>query len=196
MSPWRKALLASLIAGGLGNFCQTLRPLSDRLGLASCYPLEETAFRLLDPATHATLSTAYSPEEKLQYLVANAKTLLETAGISGEVTGRIKSPYSTFRKMHLKGLEQDEVFDRVGLRVKVDSQEECYAVLDLLHNHFEPLPDTFDDYIDNPKPNGYQSLHIAVWDEDSPIEFQIRTHQMHHEAEFGGAAHWRYKLAV
>lgn len=125
-------------------------------------------------------------------LVAETEALV---GGEAVVTGRIKTVDSALLKMQRKSLAVDEVLDLVGLRLRVDDVEQCYALLERVHRRYAPIEGAFDDYIANPKANGYQSLHTAVWVPGvGPTEFQIRTHEMHREAETGAAAHWRYKL--
>ena len=110
------------------------------------------------------------------------------------MTGRPKHIYSIYSKMQQKGLEFDELYDVRGLRVLVDTVKDCYTVLGIVHNLWEPIPKEFDDYISRPKGNGYRSLHTAVAGADArSLEVQIRTHEMHRHAELGVAAHWRYK---
>ncbi|MDD5722564.1 MAG: hypothetical protein PHY29_02360 [Syntrophales bacterium] len=134
----------------------------------------------------------------LQILLASVQGLLDKNGIEGRVQGRNKGLFAIRSKMIRTGKSLEEIMDRVGLRVIVASVPECYAALDLLHDHFESIPGTLDDYIALPKANGYQSLHTCVYPSrkisHKPIEFQIRTELMHIEAEYGAAAHWRYKI--
>ena len=122
------------------------------------------------------------------------KSQIDSSGIDAEVTGRAKHLYSIWRKMQRKGLDFHELFDVRAVRVLVSTVAECYSVLGLVHTHWKPVPGEFDDYITNPKANLYQSLHTAVVGVSGRvIEVQIRTAEMHHHAEFGVAAHWRYK---
>lgn len=133
----------------------------------------------------------------LQILLTDIRSLLTDNGIQGRVQGRIKSLQAIYYKMIRTEKSFEEILDRVGLRVIVNSVCECYAVLGLIHTHFEPIQGTFDDYIGLPKKNGYQSLHTCVYPArkipHQPIEIQVRTEQMHMKAEHGTAAHWRYK---
>jgi len=129
-------------------------------------------------------------------LEAEAGDLLVAAGVEGVVSGRLKSPESLRAKARRKGLSEDEVLDRLALRVRVDTEVDCYEVLDRLHARFRPVPGAQDDYIAYPKANGYQSLHTAVVTTYGVAEFQVRTHAMHAWAETGGAAHARYKRAM
>ena len=118
-------------------------------------------------------------------------------GLAAEISGRPKHIYSIYQKMERYekiGKHFDEIYDLLALRVTVESVQECYTAVGVIHSLWHPLTDTFDDYIANPKPNGYQALHTAVLCLGAtPLEVQIRTHEMHHIAEYGVAAHWRYK---
>jgi len=120
--------------------------------------------------------------------------LLKETAIEAEVQARPKHLYSIFRKMERKGVPFEEVYDVRGVRVLVNSESDCYLALGVIHNRWKPVPGTFDDYIATPKDNFYQSLHTAViYDEGGTVEVQIRTSEMDENAEFGIAAHWRYK---
>ncbi|HEY6774263.1 MAG TPA: TGS domain-containing protein, partial [Oxalicibacterium sp.] len=121
---------------------------------------------------------------------------MKTAGIKAEVFGRPKHIYSIWNKLRGKAIEFSDLYDVRAFRVIVDDVKTCYTVLGIVHNIWTPLPDEFDDYIARPKANGYQSLHTVVMAEDGrPLEVQVRTHDMHDFAEYGVAAHWRYKEA-
>ena len=180
-----------------------LVPIADRLGLGDLRRrLEDTCFRLLDPSGYDRLKENVAPiqaedDKCLRILMAGVRHLLENNGIQGRVQGRTKSLHGIRRKMARTGKPLQAIMDRIGLRVIVASVPECYTVLGLLHAHFKPIPGTFDDYIGLPKDNGYQSLHTCVYPvrevSHKPIEFQVRTELMHMEAEYGTAAHWRYK---
>ena len=136
-------------------------------------------------------------EEFIAQAVNRLKEELAAAGIKAEVLGRPKHIYSIYQKMKryaALGKTFDDIHDLLALRVLVDSIPECYRALGVIHSLWHPLPEEFDDYIANPKPNGYQSLHTTVRSQGTmPLEIQIRTHEMHHIAEYGVAAHWRYK---
>jgi GTP pyrophosphokinase len=120
--------------------------------------------------------------------------LLQEQGIEANVQGRVKHIVSIWRKMQRKNLEFHELFDVRAVRILVDSVADCYAVLGVVHTSWQHIPREFDDYIANPKENGYRSLHTAVIAEDGKIvEVQIRTYEMHENAELGVASHWRYK---
>ncbi len=178
-------------------------PLADRLGFCQLRRrLEDAAFCVLEPEAYRELSVAVAPireqdEACVRILVDGVMRLLSRSGVAAEVTGRTKGLHSLYRKMLRTQRSVDQIMDRVGVRVVVDSVSICYQVLGLLHAHSCPIPGTFDDYIKRPKENGYQSLHTCVHPlpemSFKPVEFQIRTAAMHTYAEFGAAAHWRYK---
>ena len=178
-------------------------PVAGEMGLGELRrQLEDLSFRILEPEAHDLLAASVAPlqtcdEECLRLLRLGVERLLERNGVRATVTSRNKGLYSLHRKMQRTGLPIERIFDKLGMRVVVASVPECYAVLGLLHSHFTPVPGTFDDYIALPKPSGYRSLHTCVHPlqdvSEKPVEFQIRTQQMHEEAEFGIAAHWRYK---
>ena len=180
-------------------------PIADRLSLGNLRRrLEDVCFKIIDPADYDHLQKIVAPiqvddDKCLQILVSGILRLLTNNGIQGRIQARTKSLYGIWRKMKRKGKTLDEVMDRIGLRIIVTSVLDCYTVLGLLHAHFKPIPDTFNDYIGLPKDNGYQSLHTCVYPvrelSHKPIEFQVRTELMHMEAEHGVAAHWRYKGA-
>lgn len=175
-------------------------PLANRLGVWQLkWELEDLAFRFLEPATYKTIAKML--EEKrleregfVEAAIARLKSELAAAGIKADVFGRPKHIYSIWNKMRGKALDFSELYDVRAFRVIVDDVKTCYAVLGLVHNIWTPIPEEFDDYISRPKPNGYQSLHTVVVAEDGrALEVQIRTHEMHRFAEYGVAAHWRYK---
>lgn len=175
-------------------------PLANRLGVWQLkWELEDLAFRFLEPASYKTIAKML--EEKrleregfVEAAIARLKSELAAAGIKADVFGRPKHIYSIWNKMRGKSLDFSELYDVRAFRVIVDDVKTCYAVLGLVHNIWTPIPEEFDDYISRPKPNGYQSLHTVVIAEDGrALEVQIRTHEMHRFAEYGVAAHWRYK---
>lgn len=178
-------------------------PIADRLSLGDLRRrLEDACFHILDPEGYAVLREKVAPiqaedDRCLQILLVGVRRLLDNNGIQGRVQGRTKSLHAIRRKMLRTGRTLEEIMDRIGLRVIVTSVPACYTVLGLLHAHFKPIPGTFDDYIGLPKDNGYQSLHTCVYPireiSHKPIEIQVRTELMHLEAEYGMAAHWRYK---
>ncbi len=178
-------------------------PLANRLGIGKIkWEMEDLAFRALEPLTFKRIATLLEErradrEQFIQQFTEKLKQQISSQGIQGEVTGRVKHIVSIWRKMQRKQLEFHQLFDVRAVRVLVDSVADCYAVLGIVHTGWHSIPDEFDDYIANPKDNGYQSLHTAVITEDGKVvEVQIRTHEMHSKSEFGVASHWRYKEGV
>ncbi len=175
-------------------------PLASRLGIWQIKgELEDLGFRYYDPQTYYRIATLVAEQQEareayIRQVSAELKARLRLEGIKARVIGRPKHIYSIYRKMQRKGIEFDQVFDIRGIRVIVDEVSECYTVLGIVHAMWTPIPGEFDDYIARPKENLYQSLHTAViGPEGKTLEVQIRTHEMHQQAEFGIAAHWRYK---
>ncbi|MGZ0080596.1 RelA/SpoT family protein [Methylomonas sp. YC3] len=175
-------------------------PLANRLGINQFkWELEDLAFRYADPEHYrfVTDSLAVNREQRQAFIerfLAALQNRLNQEGIQAKVYGRPKHIYSIWNKMRRKQLAINELYDLLAVRVVVDSLSACYMVLGLAHSHWQHIPREFDDYIANPKENGYQSLHTVVLDEDgNRIEIQIRTKAMHDFAELGVAAHWRYK---
>jgi len=175
-------------------------PLANRLGVWQLkWELEDLSFRYLEPDLYkriaGMLEERRSERERfVEQAIAELADELASAGIRAEVTGRPKHLYSIYTKMRTKSLDFSEIRDASGLRVLVEEVKDCYAALGVVHNLWAPIPREFDDYISRPKPNLYRSLHTAViGPEGKALEVQIRTHEMHHDAEVGVAAHWRYK---
>lgn len=174
-------------------------PLAHRLGIAQLkWELEDLAFRYLAPERYKEIAKLLSEkrserESYIQRVEDQLNKALIEAGITGEVSGRVKHIYSIYRKMKLKGLSFDQLYDIRALRVLVTSPSDCYHALGLVHGLWRYIPEQFDDYITNPKSNGYRSLHTAVIAENKSLEVQIRTHEMHFEAELGMCAHVNYK---
>jgi len=175
-------------------------PLAHRLGMnAIKWELEDLAFRSLYPKMFDEISrlvTQRAParEEYLQEVVSRVSTDLQTAGIESDVNGRPKHLYSVYQKMIVRGRDFEDIYDLLGVRVLVDTVQDCYAALGIIHNEWNPVPGRFKDYIAMPKFTMYQSLHTTViGPSGKPVEFQIRTHDMHRAAEYGVASHWRYK---
>lgn len=175
-------------------------PLANRLGVAQLkWEIEDLSFRYLQPDTYKTIARQLEDKRVVREayvadFMAGLRTLLAEAGVEAQVTGRPKHIYSIWKKLRKKNLSFEELYDLRALRIIVPQLSDCYAVLGVIHTHWHTIPREFDDYIANPKPNGYQSLHtVVVGPEDKPIEIQIRTQQMHDYAELGFAAHWRYK---
>jgi len=175
-------------------------PLANRLGVWQLkWELEDLSFRFLEPQTYKRIASMLEEkrlgrEHFVNSAIERLKSELAAAGIKAEVTGRPKHIYSIWNKMRGKSLEFSELYDVRAFRVIVEDIKTCYAVLGIVHNIWAPIPKEFDDYISRPKANGYRSLHTVVLAEDGrPLEVQVRTSEMHHFAEYGVAAHWRYK---
>ena len=175
-------------------------PIANRLGIGQLkWELEDLSFRHMEPSTYKRIAkyleeTRDSREQFIRDVVDALKLAVKEAGIKAEVYGRPKHIYSIWKKMTSKQRDFHELFDVRAIRIVVDTIADCYAVLGLVHGKWRHIEKEFDDYIANPKENGYQSLHTAVHGPGGkPIEVQIRTHKMHEFAEHGIAAHWRYK---
>jgi GTP pyrophosphokinase len=175
-------------------------PLANRLGLWQLkWELEDLAFRFLQPDDYRRIASALAEkrQDRVRYITELCRLLedmMRAAGITGEVYGRPKHIYSIHRKMERKQLSFEQVFDLRAVRIVTERIEDCYAVLGLVHGRFTYVPGEFDDYIATPKDNLYRSIHTAVFGpEGKPVEVQIRTREMHDQAELGLAAHWRYK---
>ena len=175
-------------------------PLAHRLGIQSMKTeLEDLSFAVLKPKLYAeieNLVTQRNPkrEEIVSEVIRSINGDLREAKIRGEVTGRPKELYSIYQKMIVRGRDFDDIYDLVGIRVLVHSIRDCYAVLGAVHARWTPIPGRFKDYIATPKFNLYQSLHTTVIGPDGrAVEIQIRTYEMHQRAEYGVAAHWKYK---
>lgn len=175
-------------------------PLGHRLGVSRLKSeIEDLAFRWLYPSEYMELSEnveAYREqrEHTLKRIIDELKKIFRENNLGVNISGRAKHLYSMYKKMLRQGILFSELFDLLAVRIIVESEEDCYRALSLLHTTWTPVPDTFDDYIQEPKPNGYQSLHtVVVGPGKLPVEAQIRTWDMHHTAEYGVAAHWRYK---
>lgn len=175
-------------------------PLAGRLGISQVKcELEDLCLKYLDPEAYEYLATNIHQKlgERKKFVdtvVAKLKKMLEEHGINGEVVGRPKHFYSIYKKMKNKGLTLDQIYDLTAVRVIVDEIEECYEVLGIIHKQWKPVPGRIKDYIATPKRNMYQSLHTTVvTDFGQYFEIQIRTAEMHKMAEYGIAAHWKYK---
>ncbi|WP_028537222.1 RelA/SpoT family protein [Paludibacterium yongneupense] len=175
-------------------------PLANRLGVWQIkWELEDLGFRHMEPDDYKKIAKLLDERrlERIDYIervLGQLRDELKKAGIKGEVAGRPKHIYSIWRKMRKKNLDFAELYDIRAVRILVEKLSDCYTVLGLIHSMWQPIPGEFDDYISNPKANDYRSLHTAViGPEDRGIEVQIRTFEMHEHAEFGVAAHWRYK---
>jgi GTP pyrophosphokinase len=175
-------------------------PLANRLGIWQLkWELEDLSFRFLEPDTYKRIAKMLEEKRMLregfvQSSIERLQRELAAAGVKAEVSGRPKHIYSIWSKMRGKELDFTALYDVRAFRVIVEDVKSCYTVLGLVHNIWTPIPHEFDDYISRPKPNGYQSLHTVVAAEDGrPLEVQVRTREMHNFAEYGIAAHWRYK---
>ena len=178
-------------------------PLAHRLGLKLVKEeLEDTALRFLDPAAYSEIESQLilRKDERDKFLSMIRERLTERLNAEGMhfyLESRVKSIYGIYRKVYVQGRDFDEIFDVYALRVIVDTVNECYNVLGVVHDMFRPIPNRFKDYISTPKANMYQSLHTTVLDKEGiPFEIQIRTWDMHYIAEYGVAAHWKYKAGL
>lgn len=175
-------------------------PLANRLGIWRVkWELEDLSFRYVNPEKYKEIAENLSErrsdrEKQVDEIVEHLLTVLDSVGIKVEITGRPKHIYSIYRKMAEKGKTFDMVRDLRGVRLIVSDIPACYSALGVIHTRWRPIPHEFDDYIAAPKDNFYQSLHTAViYDDGKPLEVQIRTPEMNQNAEYGIAAHWRYK---
>lgn len=178
-------------------------PLAHRLGIWELkWQLEDLCFRYLQPEQyHETARRLAAKREHRETFIAQVTAdlshELQRVGLEAEVSGRPKHLYSIYNKIGryaAMGKDFDDIHDLLALRVLVDSVPDCYGALGTVHALWHPIPDQFNDYIANPKPNGYRSLHTSVMCQGTtPLEVQIRTHEMHHLSEYGFAVHWRYK---
>ncbi|OCG11403.1 GTP diphosphokinase [Gilliamella sp. wkB292] len=175
-------------------------PLANRLGIGQLkWELEDFCFRYLYPDQYRMIATKLQEkrldrELYINKFVKNLQDLMNQDHIHAEVYGRPKHIYSIWRKMERKHLQFEELYDIRAVRIICDRVEDCYNALGIVHSHYKHIAKEFDDYVANPKPNGYQSIHTVVYGpQDKTIEIQIRTEQMHNDAELGIAAHWKYK---
>jgi GTP pyrophosphokinase len=178
-------------------------PLASRLGIYSLkFELEDIALKHLDPFAYYDLVTQVNAKKAqraaiIDQVVQEIRESLDELNITYEITGRSKHFYSIYRKMKYQNKQLDEIFDLTAVRIIVETIKDCYAVLGVVHTMWRPIPGKFKDYIAMPKTNMYQSLHTTViGDNGDPFEIQIRTYEMHRVAEFGIAAHWKYKEGV
>ena len=176
-------------------------PLANRLGVWQIkWELEDLSFKYMHPDQYKKIANLLDEtrEERLQFIEQIKRFLsgqMEQSGINDyQVSGRAKHIYSIWKKMKKKNYDFEDLYDIRAVRVLVPEVKDCYTVLGIVHTKYSPIPGEFDDYISNPKPNNYQSLHTCVIGPDSKVvEIQIRTFAMHDHAEYGIAAHWRYK---
>mgnify|MGYP001282614054 FL=1 len=175
-------------------------PLANRLGIWQFkWELEDLGFRYTNPEKYKEITDQLTLRrakrlEEIDRIVADLQKLFEKAEVKASISGRPKHIYSIYRKMQGKSKNFDSIRDLRAVRAIVDDVETCYKALGVIHMHFQPIPGEFDDYIAAKKPNNYQSLHTSViYSDGKPLEVQIRTWEMHYNAEYGVAAHWRYK---
>ncbi|HEV7908422.1 MAG TPA: bifunctional (p)ppGpp synthetase/guanosine-3',5'-bis(diphosphate) 3'-pyrophosphohydrolase, partial [Pseudonocardiaceae bacterium] len=179
---------------------EVLAPLAHRLGMATVkWELEDLAFAILQPKKYDEIvrlvaNRAPSRDTYLRGVIDELTAQLEGARITAKVEGRPKHYYSIHQKMIVRGRDFDDIHDLVGVRIQVDEVRDCYAAMGVVHALWQPMPGRFKDYIAQPRFGVYRSLHTTVIGPDGkPLEVQIRTHEMHRTAEYGIAAHWRYK---
>ncbi|MGE4338361.1 MAG: bifunctional (p)ppGpp synthetase/guanosine-3',5'-bis(diphosphate) 3'-pyrophosphohydrolase, partial [Pigmentiphaga sp.] len=177
-------------------------PLASRLGVWQIkWELEDLAFRFLEPVRYKEIASLLDDkrvarEAFIAKAIEQLRQDLQANGVEAEISGRPKHIYSIWNKMQIKRLDFSDLYDINALRIIVEDVRTCYTALALVHERYSPITQEFDDYIAKPKPNGYRSLHTVVSDgAHRPFEIQIRTREMHEFAEFGVAAHWRYKEA-
>lgn len=178
-------------------------PIANRLGMASIkWELEDLSLKYIDPEGYADLvqKVQEKSEKRKRYISQIISTMtekLDDAGIQSDIKGRPKSLYSIYKKMYFKNKSFEQIYDLIAVRIIVDSIKDCYGALGTVHTLWKPIPGRFKDYIAMPKPNMYQSLHTTVIGPDGePFEIQIRTLDMHRTAEYGIAAHWKYKEGI
>ena len=178
-------------------------PIAHRLGMKAIKDeLEDLSMRYLDPVAYHEIEKQLqlTENERNAFIEEIKRQILDKIGFSIShvtISGRVKSVVSIYRKTYMQGRDIDQIFDVFAVRVIVNTIADCYNVLGLVHDLFTPLPNRFKDYISTPKANMYQSLHTTVFGKNGiPFEVQIRTYEMHHTAEYGIAAHWKYKLKL
>lgn len=178
-------------------------PLAHRLGIRSVKEeLEDLSLKHLDPVAYHEIEQqlALRKEDReafLKNIIKRIQARLESEHVTAQIDGRVKSIYGIYRKMYIQGRSFDEIYDIYAVRIIVDTVLECYKILGIIHDMLRPIPNRFKDYISTPKQNMYQSLHTTVLDKEGvPFEVQIRTWDMHYTAEYGVAAHWKYKIGM
>ncbi|MDO4911578.1 MAG: bifunctional (p)ppGpp synthetase/guanosine-3',5'-bis(diphosphate) 3'-pyrophosphohydrolase [Corynebacterium sp.] len=179
---------------------EVIAPLAHRLGMSSVkWELEDLSFAILYPKKYGEIvrlvaDRAPSRDKYLREVIDEVQRVMRENSIEAEVMGRPKHYWSIYQKMIVRGRDFDEIFDLVGIRILVDNVKDCYGAVGAVHSVFAAMPGRFKDYISSPRFGVYQSLHTTVMGPDAkPLEVQVRTHEMHYNAEFGIAAHWRYK---
>ncbi|SKA59686.1 GTP pyrophosphokinase [Eubacterium uniforme] len=175
-------------------------PIANRLGISKIKTeLDDLSLKYLEPDIYNTLTEDVSrrveyKEDFINELMNEVRTYIEEAGIKAEINGRVKHYFSIYKKMITQDKTLDQIYDIFAVRIIVDNLRDCYAALGIIHEKYTPVPGRFKDYIAMPKPNMYQSLHTTLISKvGQPFEIQIRTHEMHRVAEYGIAAHWKYK---
>lgn len=178
-------------------------PIAHRLGIRTVKEyMEDVSLKYLDPLAYEEIEEDLDAkgESRKQFIEGTKEIIKSRIGLSIPkvyIEGRVKSVYGIYRKMFIQGKTFEEIYDIYAVRIIVDTIEDCYNVLGIIHDMFQPLPNRFKDYISTPKPNMYQSLHTTLINKSGvPFEVQIRTWEMHHTAEYGIAAHWKYKLGM
>lgn len=178
-------------------------PIAHRLGIRAIKEeLEDLSISYLDPVAYHEIEDSLEKQSKsrnefLADIKDRIKGRIETVVSGAQVSGRIKSVHGIYRKMYMQNKNFDQIYDIYAVRIIVDTVIDCYNCLGVIHDMFKPIPGRFKDYISTPKPNMYQSLHTTVLGKEGiPFEVQIRTWEMHHTAEYGIAAHWKYKLGI
>ena len=175
-------------------------PIAHRLGISRIkIEMDDLCMKYLYPQVYAELQQKiddrlHEREEFITRMVGEVREFIEEAGIHAEIDGRVKHLFSIYKKMKTQSKTLDQIYDIFALRIKVDTVRDCYAALGIIHEKYKPIPGRFKDYIAMPKANMYQSLHTTlIGHEGQPFEIQIRTYEMHRTAEYGIAAHWKYK---
>lgn len=177
-------------------------PFAQRLGISKIkVELEDLSFKYLEPEAYQELvnQMVFSQEEREDYItniVNKVRSIMEEADIHAKVDGRVKHLFSIYRKMKNQGKRLEQIYDLFAVRIIVEDETDIYTALGYVHKHFKPMNNRFKDYVANPKENGYKSIHTTVFDTTdakAPFEIQIRTREMHKEAEYGIASHWKYK---
>lgn len=177
-------------------------PIAQRLGISKIkIELDDLSLKYLEPEAYYELVEKVAVrksvrDDYVQHLVDEVRKNIEAADIQAEIDGRAKHFFSIYKKMKNQDKTIDQIYDLFAIRIIVESVKDCYAALGVIHEMFKPIPGRFKDYIAMPKPNMYQSLHTTlIGPTGQPFEIQIRTYEMHRTAEFGIAAHWKYKEA-